>query len=372
MLRWKPFVAGFVLWTIYGVLCAWLSHYLRSFGKSPFTWRHAFYLNLSWAYILGALSIGVVWVASRFRLERPKLFLNIAVLVAFNGVYALGASTLMQLVYWSNEPSWTTRFFEEFLFRFNYQLQDTVPLYWAVVFLFYAVDYYRRYQRGLVEAAQLNSQLVRSQLQALKMELHPHFLFNSLNAISELIHEDRGAAERMVIGLGQLLRLSLDTSSEVEVPLHQELRFAQLYLDIEKMRFDERLQITFDIDPDIRDALVPNLLLQPLVENSIKHGIVPRREPGQITLSAKRQSGYLILTVTDNGGGSADDHSREASPREGIGLRTTRERLQKLYGSDQSLQFIRQPGRGAQASIRVPFRIVPREAAHELATSVNC
>jgi len=372
VLRWKPFVAGFVLWTIYGVLCAWLSHYLKSFGKSPFTWRHAFYLNLSWAYILGALNVGVVWVASRFRLERPKLFLNIAVLVAFNGVYALGASTLMQLVYWSNEPSWTTRFFEEFLFRFNYQLQDTVPLYWAVVFLFYAVDYYRRYQRGLVEAAQLNSQLVRSQLQALKMELHPHFLFNTLNAISELIHEDRGAAERMVIGLGQLLRLSLDTSSEVEVPLHQELRFAQLYLDIEKMRFDERLQITFDIDPDIRDALVPNLLLQPLVENSIKHGIVPRREPGQITLSAKRQSGYLILTVTDNGGGSADDHSREASPREGIGLRTTRERLQKLYGSDQSLQFIRQPGRGAQASIRVPFRIVPREAAHELATSVNC
>ena len=372
LFRWRGILAGFVLWTLYGALSAWISHYQRSFSKRPLSWGDALFYEGSWAYILGILSIGVIWAAERFRLERPKVLRNLFILLLCNSCYAASATGLIMLLelasgYYTNPVTLSSYFM-----AFNYELQDTVPLFWVVVFLHYAVDYYRRYQRGLVEASDLNAQLAHAQLQALKMQLHPHFLFNTLHAISELIHEDPHAAEQMVIGLSQLLRLSLDTSSMVETPLQQELRFIQLYLDIEKMRFDDRLQISMDIDPEVRDAMVPSLILQPLLENAIKHGISKRPGQGQVSVCAHKDNDFLVISVRDNGAGYEMNHDSGLPQREGIGLSTTRARLQKLYGSKQSFHFVKRAETGAEASIRLPLRIESTgKAIHELTSSAD-
>jgi len=253
-----------------------------------------------------------------------------------------------------------------FLASLSWGVAEGAPFYWLIVFIQNAGYYHQRYLAGLATTSELNAQLARAQLHSLKMQLHPHFLFNTLHAISELLHENTYAAERMVLGLSQLLRMSLDTSTSIEVPLRQELRFTEIYLEIEKMRFDERLEIEMDIDADVQDAMVPNLILQPLLENAIKHGISKRPGHGKIELSAKRVNGSLLIAIRDNGAGC----DPERTPlRDGIGLGTTRARLEKLYGSRQTFRFVRSQGTGAEAVIRLPLRIEEMGVSHEHASS---
>lgn len=351
--RARKFVTGFVVWTAYGLFMTWMDHNVYSSGPRPITWKYAFVLELSGAYIFGLLSPAVVWLAKRFPLVRVNLLRNVAVHISGTILYAVVTRVAWELwVAFLDHPQGD--FVASRLIRsISWGLMDAGPLYWLIVLVHYASDYYRRYQRTLVQTADLNAQLAHAQLQSLKMQLHPHFLFNTLHAISELIHEDPSAAERMIIGLSQLLRLSLETSSAVEVPLYQELRFTQLYLDIEKMRFDDRLEIQIEIDPEVRDAMVPNLILQPLVENAIKHGISRRPGRGQIQLTARKDQSSLVISIRDNGGGL--DH-RKGPPREGIGLSTTRARLVKLYGTQQSFHFVKRPQEGAEAVLRLPLK----------------
>src|SRR6185312_14190405 len=166
---------------------------------------------------------------------------------------------------------------------------DTGTLLYSVIILVeHAIVYYRRYQQGLVNAANLQTQLVQSQLQALKMQLHPHFLFNTLHSITALVHEDPDMAERTIARLSELLRLFLANSTIHEVPLSEEIRILDLYLEIERARFEDRLRVVYDVPPSLRDAMVPNLVLQPLVENSIRHGVGRRSEPGWINIGAER------------------------------------------------------------------------------------
>lgn len=345
---------GFALWTIYGVFSSVLTHYRTSLSTKKLTWWEVIYFEGSYAYAAGVLSPLVILLAKKFPLRRPKLARNLAVHVAGTFFYSFFASLIWDFAN-SRGAFYKGQFSLPKLFTsMDWGLDFAVLLYWIIVLLHYAVDYYGRYQAGLVEAADLNAQLARAQLQALKMQLHPHFLFNTLHAISELIHEDPSGAERMVVGLSQLLRLSLETSADIEVPLQQELRFVELYLDIERTRFETRLQVHMDIENGLRDALVPNLILQPLVENSIKHGIANRRDGGEIVLSALLDNGTLVLTVRDNGTGLATHGN--GTYHEGVGLGTTRARLEKLYGRNQSLYFIRRPNAGAEVSIRLPLK----------------
>jgi LytS/YehU family sensor histidine kinase len=214
----------------------------------------------------------------------------------------------------------------------------------------------------------LNAQLAQAQLQSLKMQLHPHFLFNALHSISELIHSDPLAAERMVVGLSDLLRRSLANSSTLEVPLRSELELTELYLEIEKMRFDERLSVEIRVTDETRDALVPNLILQPLVENAIKHGISRRPGQGRLVIESDRSGDILVITIRDNGAGL----DTEKGPIvEGVGLTTTRARLAKLYGTRQSFHFLRRPG-GTEAVMKLPFKIDSTlKVPHEHAASAN-
>jgi sensor histidine kinase YesM len=214
------------------------------------------------------------------------------------------------------------------------------------------MEYYRRFHERELRASELEKRLAEARLQALQMQLNPHFLFNTLHAISSLMHRDIDAADRMIVRLSDLLRSALENVGIQEVQLREELAFLDSYLEIEQTRFGDRLTLRREIDPETLDALVPNLVLQPLMENAIRHGIEPRAQPGLIGLRARRENGMLHLQVFDNGNGIAAPQTFE----EGIGLSNTRARLQQLYGNAQRLELANSPQGGLVVSVRIPWR----------------
>ena len=257
-------------------------------------------------------------------------------------------------------------FFWSVVYSFDY----CVVLYWMVVLASYLVEYYRRYHSGLVDAARLNTELAQAQLRWLKSRLHPHFLFNALNTISALVREDPGSAERMIARLSDLLRLSLRESGIQEVPLRQEIEHLNLYLDIERTRFQERLRVAFEIEEGVEEAQVPSLILQPLVENAIRHGIAPRARQGWVLVA--RPSGQAPSASGRQRGRTGN--SRSEPIREGVGLSTVRGRLDRLYGRAQSLTLRNLPSGGVEARIILPFTLSETqstEVIHETAPSVG-
>jgi two-component system LytT family sensor kinase len=223
--------------------------------------------------------------------------------------------------------------------------------YASILAVHQAVLYFRKYQER-------EFRLQQAQLQILKTQLHPHFLFNTLNTIAQLIYENQAAAEKMVISLSDMLRISLYQMSEQEVPLKQELEFVGKYLEIMETRFDGRLSVRLDIDPRALEAYVPTMLLQPLVENSIRHGINPRAQGGRVEISARREDGTLRLSVADDGRG-IEFGGPHASGAAHIGLANTRARLDYLYGPKHSFELRGLPGSGVIVSVSIPFRERP-------------
>jgi LytS/YehU family sensor histidine kinase len=204
-----------------------------------------------------------------------------------------------------------------------------------------------------LRASALETQLAKAQLQALKVQLHPHFLFNTLNSISELMHQDVRVAERMITRLSDLLRMTLENIGTQEITLREEVEFVKGYLEIEQTRFQDRLKVTFDIAPETLDANVPNLLLQPIVENAIRHGIAKSSKPGLIDIKSVKQGDRVVLTVRDNGPGIKNNGYSPAT-NFGIGLSTTRTRLHFLYGKDHSLALNNMVDGGLEVRIDVP------------------
>lgn len=226
-------------------------------------------------------------------------------------------------------------------------------MYWGVLGIGYAVDYYRKYKEGEVHASRLETQLAQAQLHALKMQLHPHFLFNTLNAVSTLVRTNKNeAATDMIAGLSELLRLTLESSGAQEVSLKQELDFLERYLDIEQIRFGDRLRVRLDVEPATLRARVPTLLLQPLVENAIRHGIAPRAEAGLIEIRATREDDRLRLHVRDDGPGWPEDGHLS----DGVGLSNTMARLERLYGPAQCVTLANADGGGALVTLELPFQ----------------
>jgi two-component sensor histidine kinase len=229
----------------------------------------------------------------------------------------------------------------------------------------YATNWQERlatsFSRATEEREQLEARLARAQLQSLRLQLHPHFLFNTLNTINALIGTDRHAAERVISGLSELLRMSLSSASEQEVSLARELELLAHYIAIQQIRFQDRLTVNFRIDPDARYALVPNLMLQPLVENAIRHGIAPRAAPGNVLVTATRRGDRLELTVVDDGVGE----NPRAEHRDGVGLGNTRARLLSLYGSDHRFEASSGSSGGFAVRIEIPYRtdVPPKESA---------
>jgi signal transduction histidine kinase len=227
-------------------------------------------------------------------------------------------------------------------------------VYWAVLGVGYAFDYRERYRERESAASELKAQLAQAKLEALKMQLHPHFLFNTLHSISALLHRDPDAADRMIARLGDFLRLTLENSGAQEVSLQKELDFLTCYLEIERVRFQDRLTTSVEVEPAALDAFVPNLILQPIVENAIRHGIAQTRGPGRVEIYAKREHGSLRIRVRDNGPGLLAITRPDDGLREGLGLSNTRARLEQLYGAAHRFELENAPGGGLLVTLEIP------------------
>ena len=233
-------------------------------------------------------------------------------------------------------------------------LTESLP-FWAMIALIHALEFRRRYRQREFEAARLQAQLTEARLEALTAQLHPHFLFNTLQGISTLMHRDVRAADAMLSRLSDLLRQTLQRGERQEVSLGEELEVLEHYVEISRERFKDRLVFETHIADGLRDALVPFFILQPLVENALQHGIARRAGVGLVRISAERQDAELHLYVTDDGPGLAQEE--RAFPREGIGLRNTRQRLRQLYGDGQSLELETPVGGGLRVKLTVPYRM---------------
>ena len=218
----------------------------------------------------------------------------------------------------------------------------------------YALLYYRESRERAVRASQLEMRLVEAQLKTLQQQLHPHFLFNTLHAISALMHRDVEAADRTLMRLSDLLRLTLERLGEQEVTLDAELDFLRRYLEIERTRFADRLVVRYDIQPETLDALVPTLLLQPLVENAIKHGVARKSGAGHIDITARHDHDKLWIEVRDDGVGLSEDAL--TALQKGIGVSTTRARLQHQFGADYRFEFHRL-AQGVGVVVAIPWRV---------------
>jgi two-component sensor histidine kinase len=231
-------------------------------------------------------------------------------------------------------------------------------VYWSLVGVFQAITSFRSSQERERRAAQLEVRFTSAKLQVLRMQINPHFLFNTLNSIAALVYVNPRAADEMLGDLSQLLRRSLDSMEEQEIPLAQELEFIQAYLSIEQRRFGERLRVEQSVPEELGKALVPALILQPLVENAIRHGIEPRRGPGFISIEAKQEDKHLHLIVRDNGRGLPGAGSN-SSVGHGIGLANTQARLRGLYGPEQSFSIGRAEPQGCRVDLHLPFHLEP-------------
>jgi len=230
-------------------------------------------------------------------------------------------------------------------------------IYAAVLGVATTLGYHRRLRERELRAAQLEAQLALAQVQALKMQVHPHFLFNTLHAVTVLIREDPAAATRVVTRLGDLLRLTLSRATTAQVSFRRELEILTLYLEIERTRFHDRLDIAYDVQPATLGALVPDLILQPLVENAIRHGVSPNAGTGRIEVRSRLDGDWLCVEIRDNGAGLTPGQVRP----DGIGLTTARARLERLYGERQELTLANLPEGGCVARIRIPFQLTAED-----------
>jgi two-component system LytT family sensor kinase len=345
--------------TILGLFSTLQAYRLSTLNVSkgmPIEIGRLFLLNLALWYIAAAITPIVFRLSDRFQLEdghrARALAVHAAGAVGFSVVHSAGMLGVRALL-WpgmdhpSNVP-WATYAQRQYLTNLDW----TLMTYAAIAGLSYALAYHRESQNGAVRTANLEARLAEARLKTLEAELHPHFLFNTLHAISTLIHVQPDAADRMISRLSDLLRITFARSGAARIALQEELEFLQKYLEIEQTRFQDRLTVSYDIDPDTLDAEVPRMILQPIVENAIKHGIAPRSAPGTIRILATRDGDSLCLEVRDNGAGLSG--TARASLHRGVGLSNTRDRLECLYGDSHALSFL-EGGEGLTVQMRFPF-----------------
>ena len=308
-----------------------------------------------WAWI--PLTAIALYAARRYRISRNRLWSTLAIHAAF----AILVSVLHELILFGLATSLHDiapirpageDIANRMLERAPYMMSTTFYKYWAVIGIYYAFDYARKYRERQVAAAELETRLAQAELKALRMQLQPHFLFNTLHAVSMLNFTDVDAANRMLVRLSDLLRMSLDNSGRQTVPLRTELDFLTKYLEIEQTRFNDRLSVSYQVDPALLDLEVPHLILQPLVENAVRHGIAKLTHDGRIDVIARMDSGELVLSVCDNGPGAPADETFERPA--GIGLSNTRARLAQTYGRPDLLRLRRRSEGGVCAEVRIP------------------
>ncbi len=318
--------------------------------------------DFNWIFYFSRYLISnFLWVAFipiLFRIARDILYGNGSVLVKVVKHISIGmliglaqrtlSSILLSVSYYLRGEEWFSPFQGHSLSSIFASIFSGLLVYFVLVGIFIALEYYKQYQAKLNE-------LNNAQLNALKMQLHPHFLFNTLHTISSLIDENTKHAQTMVSKLGFLLRSILEQNQKHTITVKEEIEYIRSYLDIEEVRFQDRLKVVYDIDEDSIDALVPNLILQPIVENAIKHGFSKKTDECTIQVCAKVAGEKLMLVVEDDGKGVKDKSVLENG--NGIGIKNVRDRLIKLYGDNQTFELIPGDEKGVTAKIIIPLKM---------------
>ncbi|MDB6032208.1 MAG: yehU 2 [Verrucomicrobiales bacterium] len=360
--RWVRWGVVLGFWTWLAFFFATKDYFGRRSMDMEVNWTKALWWKAMEWYGWAVLSLIVFWVCRTFYDPEKKwwryigihVVLGTIISLAHVGICATGA--IIEGTLKETGHTWTHLtqivFFNHFHFDWF--------VYAAIVSVWHAMDSYRRFRDREVQAIALEARLARSQLQMLKTQLQPHFLFNTLHGISALNHEDPKGANRMLARLSSLLRLTLEQDSAQEVSLEAELEFLGHYLEIEKVRLGDRLTVKMDIAPDTLEASVPNLLLQPIVENAIRHAISPYAAPGHIWITSSREKGVLSLIVRDSGPGLTGQPLRL-----GVGLTNTQERLRQLYGEKSALDLANSESGGLTVTVSLPFR--PKPTASDIA-----
>jgi two-component system, LytTR family, sensor kinase len=357
----KKIAIGLGATAFLGAFFAAHTYFAYAYNGQRISWTMAFMLAMTNWVLWGIVSPIVLWLARRLPIERRKWMWTIPAHVILAVIFALGHVVLLvwlSPIVAQYKPNYTiaqgvraymsSRFNMEFL------------TYWGIVGIGTALEYYRRLQERRVRTAQLEASLAQSQLQLLRAQMNPHFLFNTLHAVSTLVYRDPSAADQMISRLSDLLRLSLESGSEPRITLAQELDLVDRYLEIEQIRFGERLQVERSIADDTLHADVPSMLLQPLVENAIKHGIGQRSAGGRLRLRAWRDNGDLRIELRDDGPGFSNGHPASR----GFGLNNTRQRLAQMYPGKHVFELGNAETGGARVSIALPFSsTAPTEAS---------
>lgn len=350
----RRLIRGFLIvvacWTFLALLFTPQTYLSNLRSPTPFSWWQALLANSVLFYLWAAFTPLVLWLGRRFLLEQPDLLRNLVIhfglsfLVTSLHLFLLGQLNYLVLMLFVKEyvPPVPVIALVVGLGATN------IMIYWGIIGISQALAHFRRSREREISLAQ-------AQLQAIQTQLHPHFLFNTLNAISELVHEDAGRAEQTITQLSDLLRISLQSDAAQEITLKEELDFLRKYVEIQQTLLQERLTVNWNIKSDTLDAQVPNLLLQPLIENAIRHGIAPKATGGTIEINARRNGDQIMLSIEDDGIGI--DFPAENNIREGIGLKSVRTRLRHLY--DESHKFSLKEsgkGQGLRVEMVIPFR----------------
>lgn len=327
------------------------------FEKIEIRWIHFLPINLMYFFCWGLLFFFIqklcYFISKRVKKWFLMVLLHIGLGVLFSLVHLL---MLYLLVYLGIELNLVTFPGGLHFYTLSYRwINSNIYIYIATAGLLHFFYFYRQLREKELKTSQLETQMARIQLQSLKTQLHPHFLFNALNTISAYVKKNPDTAIKMTARLSDLLRLTLDTKTHLEIPLEEELKIVNNYLEIEKLRFADRMEVKLDIAPETTDALVPAMLLQPLVENAVRHGISRKIDKGTITISALQKKGKLELMVEDDGPGMTENNTGE-NMSNGIGLENIRERLKKLYGDESSMVINSKKNKGFAVKIIIPYK----------------
>lgn len=352
-------------WTIVGLLFAVRTIVLVKIRGAHVNWVIETVPELVFWYVWAAYTPLVIGLAKRFPLTGPRLAAHIAIHTIASFLMAPLASAteyflspvLLRSVFRITDPS-ALQLLPTFAVSVLAMSFTGVLTYWMVVGLYQSIHFYQAAMERQTRAAQLETQLSHAELENLKSQLHPHFLFNSLHTIGILMQENVDAASHLLVCLGDLLRMALERR-ENEITLQSELEFVGKYLEIEQTRFHDRLKVHMDVPPDLLGVYVPSLALQPLVENAIKHGISVDSTAGRLEIAAQRNNGRVSLRVRDDGPGPA----LGSRLRFGVGLTNVQSRLKQLYGDESSLELTRGDGRGCEAVITIPLRSSHEDAS---------
>jgi len=362
--KYWPWVAGAAIWTTLPLLFATQTAIWLAYRAQPIPWGNLITFRLADWYTCGLFVPVLVWATRRWPVERRHFAATVALHLALVVVVSAAKIILFEpvRVWLGEQPMGLTR-------AFAGGFISEIVAFGATAAAIHAIEFYTRYQEREAHSQQLQARLTDAQLRALRAQLNPHFLFNTLNAVTTLLHRDPERADAMLTRLGELLRLTLRADPDHEIPLAEEIELLERYLDIMRMRFSDRVTVTCWVDPEVEQAMVPSFILQPLVENAFEHGVAQSNGLSHVDVQARASSdaASVVLRVRDDGPGPGTAGGQQAAGK-GVGISNTRRRLHEMYGGAGSLTLSASPAGGTLVEVRLPLRVT-RSVPAEFATA---